>query len=390
MPATSTTKRVTLKEVAARAGVSIPAVSAVLGGASTTVRIPDVTEERIREAAEALGYIRRARKTTSATRPSAVKFKSFETPKRTNLRVVVIGSCDPTLSEYSQSTNPWDHDIVGGVEAALARRGGVRMRFLNRRRIGKPPMALSEVLSMVQNEAADAIVVIDMDLCEIVSMQVPELEATGLPFVIVSAGPLGSPAANVCYDNKAAGYQAAMHLISEGHRELTYLAPIVADWTELRLAGAREAVRVSGLPEAAIRTVPTDRPELAPARDWVESKSHFDASVAAALADINAGFRHCAVIAMNDETALGYLYAAEMSGLRAFEDFALVGFDDIVEARMRGISTLRAPREEMGREAAFLLHEVCTAGIKRAAKRICLQSDLVVRASSTNFKRHRL
>lgn len=39
----------------------IPAVSAVLGGASTTVRIPDVTEGRICDAAEALGYIRRAR-----------------------------------------------------------------------------------------------------------------------------------------------------------------------------------------------------------------------------------------------------------------------------------------------------------------------------------------
>jgi LacI family transcriptional regulator len=376
MPAQEIIKRVTLKEVASLANVSVSAASTVLAGLNNSVRIPRQTQERIRSAAVTLGYRQKQDRVDD------------DSPERTTrtarklLHIGIIAEYDTNLSAPSGALNPWDHDISTALELALGRGNGARASFFNRRRVSAPPVPVAEAIRRLVETGVDGIVLVNLDQVFVVAKYVLDLEATGLPFVIVSSGPLTAPVANVCYDNRAAGYAAAAHLIEQGHREITFLATVSADWVEARIAGAAEAVRVHGLPASAFSVYPASRKEMTPSEEWVEPYIHTPDAVDASKAALREGLFASGVIALNDEVALGFMRANRDSGSGSGK-FAVVGFDDMPEARFQGLTTLRAPREAMGREAAMLITQVCEN--QRARKQICLQSELVIRNSTVEY-----
>jgi LacI family transcriptional regulator len=74
------------------------------------------------------------------------------------------------------------------------------------------------------------------------------------------------------------------------------------------------------------------------------------------------------------------LSAAEAAGKKAGVDFGLIGFNDDVEVRALGITTLRPPLEELGREASRNL--IRTLQGETIPVQIRLQSQLITRAST--------
>ncbi len=88
-----------------------------------------------------------------------------------------------------------------------------------------------------------------------------------------------------------------------------------------------------------------------------------------------------AIFGANDLIALGALRAARDAGLSVPGDLALAGFNDIAEASLLDLTTVRVPQEEMGARAARLLI-ARLEGELITDPRIVLDAQLVVRGSS--------
>ena len=96
-----------------------------------------------------------------------------------------------------------------------------------------------------------------------------------------------------------------------------------------------------------------------------------------------------AIFCANDMMALGALDACKDKGIKVPQDVAIVGFDDIWLASLKGIelTTIRQPRYLMGVNAVDLLIERIT-GKRDKIKRLILPSELVVRKTcGTDYRK---
>ena len=102
------------------------------------------------------------------------------------------------------------------------------------------------------------------------------------------------------------------------------------------------------------------------------------------LAALSQRRRPTAVFCANDLLALGLLQELTRQGLRVPHDVAIVGYDDIVYAGAAAIplSSVRQPREQLGRAAAeLLIEEINDEGTHRH-RQVVFEPELIVRESS--------
>jgi LacI family transcriptional regulator len=140
--------------------------------------------------------------------------------------------------------------------------------------------------------------------------------------------------------NEEGGYLAGCELFGGGHRKVGVIAgPRVLTTTTDRLAGLRRAARELG------RTVPARRVAYA----------GFDrdggAEATAALLDSSPDLT--AIVALNDQMAVGALSTLRARGVAVPEQISLIGFDDMPIARdvTPALTTVRLPLAEMGARA---------------------------------------
>ena len=107
---------------------------------------------------------------------------------------------------------------------------------------------------------------------------------------------------------------------------------------------------------------------------------HLTAGYLAARTLLADGLPEQGVIAANDFLALAFRRAASEIGLASGQDYALVGFDDLPEARAAGLTSLHPPLEELGQEAGRLVQRALSGN--HAPIQICLTSHLTSRPSS--------
>jgi len=203
-----------------------------------------------------------------------------------------------------------------------------------------------------------------------------QIDQIGVPVVFINMQPHPDLAV-VAIDNYNGGRQAALHLLSRGYRKVGIISG-PGDWWESRqrLAGWRSAMLEAG-------HMPAERLEsLQVEGDWYPSSGESGLeSLLSRVPDLEA------VFACNDPMALGALQAARRLGRRVPEDLAVVGYDDVPEARYYNpsLSTVRQPLAEMGAQAVRLLHRLLTLRESDADRpeQIWLQPELVVRSSST-------
>lgn len=127
----------------------------------------------------------------------------------------------------------------------------------------------------------------------------------------------GGPANTAAIDQRVGAVAATRHLIGLGHRRILHLAG-PEGWAEVdqRIAGYREALAQAGLEP------------LAPVRgDWT-ADSGYEVGLR-----ILPGRDFTAVFASNDQMAIGLLHAAREAGVEVPLELSVVGFDDIPEAR---------------------------------------------------------
>lgn len=330
---------VRLKDIAARAGVSVMTVSKALRGE------PDVsaaTGARIKQLARQMGYVPDSAAQGLRSRTSklfGVVVSSISNPVFT--RVV------RALEESAQESG---YDLVLSQSMNMPEREEVCLRRLMSRRV-------------------DGVFVAPVYRIEQEAPVYRELLARGTPVVL-----LGHPATfcnaftSVAPDDLLASYQVTRHLLDLGHRRIAFLSgKIFAPWARERLEGYRRALREAGL-EVEDRLI-------------FNAGSTIEDGRAAGAQMLNEGCQFTAVQAVNDLVAIGCAEILMGQGMKIPGDISIAGFGNIlVSEHFRvPLTTVRQPKYRLGTAAMETMHRLLRRDRTESRR---LPAELVVREST--------
>ncbi|HEV7242479.1 MAG TPA: LacI family DNA-binding transcriptional regulator [Thermoanaerobaculia bacterium] len=317
----------TIRDVAAKAGVSVATVSRVFNQKGP---IREATVRRVMDVAGALQYIPHAGARSLSTRSTRT-----------------IGVVLPDLHGEFFS------EVIRGIDLA-ARESGYHL-LLSGSHSDRDEMraVVQAVRGMV-----DGLIVMSPDLEP--SALVGELPA-GIPTVLLNAKVDGRP--SITIDNAGGARDVVRHLASLGHKHIAFIGgPAKNADAEQRRRGFRAGAKAHGV----------DPVELT--GNFTEDSGYEAGKAIAAMSP-----RPTAVFAANDSMAIGALSAFRDARVRVPDHIALVGFDDIPIARFLDppLTTVKVPIAELGRRGLQIL----LSGDTQATQAARLETSLVVRRS---------
>lgn len=332
--------RVTIKDVAIRAGVSQSTVSHVL---NKTRVVEEATRQKVLRAVEELGY-----------RPSQVARSLIS--KRTKTAGLLI----------SDVSNPFYPDVILGVEeVAFANDYSIFLCNTN--------YDLERGLKLVQSlvdKSVDGILFMSSSM----SLQmVQEAVENRIQAVVLDweENNLEELASTITINFQSGFQQAVRHLIEIGHRQIAHISGPLSLWTaQVRKNAFLKALEQNGLDASQAIIIEGDL-RIEGGRKAFEQLYHLNP-------------RPSAVLAANDLMALGVLWAARNAGLDLPSDLSVVGLDDIDLASKvsPSLSTVALPRREIGRTAMRLLLEMIREGKEATKSRLTIDTTFVLRQST--------
>ncbi|GGM11601.1 LacI family transcriptional regulator [Dactylosporangium sucinum] len=206
----------------------------------------------------------------------------------------------------------------------------------------------------------------------------------GVPIVIgEDPNAFGPDASYVGIDERAAARRLGEHIVNLGHRDIAIVAHWIVDGgvtgevsadpdalryyvTGERVRGFRDAFTGAGLPWDRVRLINA-------------AANHREEGAAGAAHALDRHDRATAILCTSDVLALGVLDALRVRGLTPGRDVSVTGFDDIPDAEVHGLTTIRQPSVERGRLAGELLLDPPE---DPAGRRLTLPVSLVVRATT--------
>jgi LacI family transcriptional regulator len=200
-----------------------------------------------------------------------------------------------------------------------------------------------------------------------------KLKRINYPFVLLE-DVKGIQANVVTIDNLKAIKKAVKYLINSGHSKIVHFAgPPHSSHTLERIEGFRHAFSESTL---------VFNKEMI-----VSVGSHYEESFSRTLAYFKNKQREdypTAIVCFNDQQALAVMTALRDLSIRVPEDISIVGNDDIYYARIYPVplTTIRAPQHEIGRKAAEILIRNIESAALLPTERVILETEFVVRESS--------
>ncbi len=322
--------RVTLRDVADRAGVSLTTASFVLSG-RRDMRISAATEERVLQAARLLDYRRRL--VPRGELPDAAP---------------AIGLISDVVA-----TESFAGEMLRGCIAAAADRGHVVLMADSE---GADELEASSVRALLAR-GVEKFVYATMGTIE---HPVPDPLRDRRLVLLNNVDPtLDGPA--VIPDDRRAGRLAARTLVQAGHTDGIWVVGTVGVHAEGTAGSRRLAGIKAGLSAAGRRLAGHIRCPW-----WPEAAR---AAVSEVLA---AGWwdreRPTAVIAMNDRAAMGVYQALSAAGKRVPDDLSVLSFDNSDLARWLdpGLSSLALPYFHLGRRAVeLLLDDEVVPGVRK-------------------------
>jgi DNA-binding LacI/PurR family transcriptional regulator len=326
----------TIADVAQKAAVSIATVSRVLNG---TTPVHAEKAERVQRAMEELQFVPHTAARTLASR-------------RTN----TIGLI---LDEIGRD---FFSPLLRGIEAA-AREAQYDLLIKTTR---TAPATRASIQALGQHNTDGLIVFID----SLDNHELARLHKNGFPLVLMHQTPpeeLDIP--TITIENKSGAQKLVEHLIEvHGCRRIVFLqGPEGNEDSEWRERGYREALETYHIEYD---------PALIASGGFHDE--HAFQSIQQMLLD---GIEMDAVFAGDDEAAMGTIRALRMAGRLIPGEVAVVGFDDIPFARYLSpaLTTVRAPIEEVGREAVHQLTRLING--QQAQALTLMRTELVIRES---------
>lgn len=309
-----TNSRVTIRDVAARAGVSVPTVSRVL---NDRYGVSASTVQRVREVIAELGY------------ESSLVARSLRN-HRTNVIGILVWAIEPFSAE-----------LLKGAARAVRRSGYELVVYSG----GGPDHIGWEkrYLTRLSGTLIDGAVLVTPTVTT---------GKLGSPVVAVDPHTGGEGAPTVTSDNLRGARLAVEHLLELGHRRIGFLSrpPRELESTRQRSNGYRAALAAAGI---------AFDPDLVRVAGYDE-----DRSKEAARELLTLPRRPTAVFAANDVSAIATMEAAVSLGLRVPQDVSVIGFDNVPESRMTepALTTIDQPIQLMGQRAVEMLVEILGGG----------------------------
>ncbi len=305
--------RVTIKEIADLAGVSIATVSRVVNGRAD---VSEETRELVQRIVREHGY-------------TANRSARGLSAGRTGLIGVLVPLVHPAYFS----------GILSGAAEALYEHD---MRLVLSPTRHQHDREVSLVDRLIHGLTDGALLVLPEESSE----ELEGLLDQGNRFVVVDPrSPLPERIPSVSAAHASGAGQAMQHLLELGHGRIAAITG-PRGWvaTEDRRRGYHAALASAGILPA---------PELE-----VESANwEIAGGIDAAAQLLSLPDPPTAVFAFNDNLAIGAIRAARAHGLSVPEDLSVVGFDDVEQATVitPELTTVRQPLEEMGRMAVTLL-----------------------------------
>jgi LacI family transcriptional regulator len=330
---------VRLKDIAARAGVSVMTVSKALRDEHD---VSAATKGRVRLLAQQLGYVPDSSAQGLRTRTTKL------------FGVVVSSLTSPIFSRVVLAIEERAYDLGFDVLVAQTldkpdREEACIKRFLARRVDGLfivPAYRLAGEARVYQ-----------------------ELLARKTPTVVMGHSvPFCNQFVNVEADDLLGSYAAAQHLLKLGHKRIAFFSgPPGTPWSQERFEGYRRALREFG--------IEVDEKLIFQAGRSIEEGE------GATLQMINESPDVTAVQAVNDLTAVGCVETLLKQGVKVPEEISVVGFGNILlSAHFRiPLTTARQPKYRLGAAAMDAMQQLLR-GKRPESKR--LAAELIVRESS--------
>lgn len=297
------------KDVARLAGVSTATVSRVL---NQSQQVDPATRDKVLEAARKLRYVPHG---------AARTLRSH----RSKMVGAIVPSFDYAL--YARTTS--------ALQQRLDERGYALVLAEHHYELASE----TRIAGQLVEHGVDAFLLVGLDHEQgLFSL----LEDYGRPYVLTWGVDALRRHPSVGFDNRAATYQAARHLIGLGHRRIGLLsAPLPGnDRARARGEGLRMALAEHGLGLADHHVA------YAPI-----SLAAAEAAMARLLALPD---RPTAVVATNDVFAVGAMLACRKAGVRIPEQLSITGVDntDLGATQTPGLTSVATPITEIGRAAA--------------------------------------
>ncbi len=313
---------VTIKHVAAEAGVSLQTVSRVM---NNEPNVRDVVRARVNEAVARLGYV------PSMSARHLAGSRSY--------LILALNDRDRTIEAWQlgQGSDWLDQMLYGGMLRCAEH--GYRMTFeLVDTHAAHVERAVSAALSSLRPDGviltpphSDNPVIIEL------------LVAEGVPFARIGSDEAG-PGFAIRMDDAAAAEAATTHLLDLGHRRIGF----ISGSPEYRLSGAR----VDGYKRAMVARGLSLDEALVRDGDFSFVAGERATEALRALPD-----PATAVIASSDQMALGALHVAHREGLAVPDRLSLVSFDDtpVVKFSLPPMTAVTQPIAPMTATAVDLL-----------------------------------
>jgi LacI family transcriptional regulator len=328
--------RATIVDVARQAGVSKSTVSLVLGGSSL---VAESTRERVTEAIAELGYIYHRGAAT--------------------LRGAKSGVLGMVINNLS---NPFYVELAIGIEQAC--QGGAFIPFLANS--AEDPVRQQEVIRSMREHGAAGLL-----LAPAIGTSVNDLRplVAGWPVVQVMRRLPGLKASLVSPENREGARKATAHLIENGHGRIAFVGGTNSlSVRDERLAGYRLSLEEAGIPLDVSLVI--------------ETATNYSGGGAAAAQLLNLPEPATAALCFNDVVAIGLIRALTQAGVVVGRDFAVIGFDDIDEAKhmFPALTSVAVNAHNLGSRAAQLLMRQIASGDFEPEVVVC-PTSLIIRSS---------
>jgi len=339
-------RRITRKDVAERAGVSVAVVSYVVNPGSRPVARS--TREKVEKAIEELGYY-----------PNEIA-RGLVLQQSSTIGLITPDYTNPVYGEEAEAIQ----------EVCLP--NGYLMLFVYS---GNSIERERELVLMFRAKQVDGVIIQPVSSDPVETIR--PLKRAGIPVVLLQHDCCDAPC--VVLADVQGGQLATQHLLDLGHRRIGLIKGRLpgAARAEERLIGYRQALQVAGI-------------EYDPALVIISDVTQ-DAGYQATQQLLALPEPPTAVFCHNDVLAVGAMHAVYAAGLSIPGDISVVGYDDTAGSAhlVPPLTTVRFSRKEMGRQAASILFRSIEQNGNNEIYTIELPVELIVRDSTGLWKEHR-
>lgn len=330
-------QKVSIVDIAKKAGVSITTVSRVLNGKAEEFRISEKSQVKIKETARKLNYV---------PNQFAASLKSG----KSNTIALII----PSLS------NPFFADIASEINAEVRNRGYITI-------IGDSDESVdieNEELLQMQSRNIEGLVIAP---CSQNWKSIKKLHDQGRPIVCIDRYFENLDIPYVSTDNYDGAFTATRHLIDNGHTRIACIQGLQESVpNKLRIKGYQDAMVAAGLAEYSI-----SGDEFSVENGYKETKLL-----------LQSRNRPSAIFTLSNTIAMGCMKALKEENLSIPDDISIITFDDhpYLDYLATPLTCITQPTREICRIAIkYLFFMLTNKEIKN--KQVLLKPELKYRKS---------